>query len=186
VALAAVALMLALLLVIVALAIRLTSRGQVLFRQRRITKDGRPFTMYKFRTMVDEPEWVLEGATIDLTEPFFKLKDDPRLTGVGRLLRASSLDELPQLWNVIVGDMSLVGPRPLPAEQVAASAEFLCPRHEMRGGITGWWQISGRSDLDSEEALRLDIFYIENWSLSLDVYILLRTIGTVLAGRGAW
>jgi lipopolysaccharide/colanic/teichoic acid biosynthesis glycosyltransferase len=90
-----------------------------------------------------------------------------------------------------VGDMSLVGSRPLPAEQVAASAEFLGPRHErprheVRGGITGWWQISGRSDLDSEEALRLDIFYIENWSLNLDVYILLRTIGTVLAGRGAW
>jgi lipopolysaccharide/colanic/teichoic acid biosynthesis glycosyltransferase len=171
---------------IVALAIPLSSRGPVLFRQRRVTRDGRPFTIYKFRTMVEDPEEALDGAVIDLSKPFFKLKDDPRLTRVGRLLRIFSLDELPQLWNVILGDMSLVGPRPLPVEQVAAHADFLAPRHEVQSGITGWWQISGRSELGSAEALRMDLFYIDNWSLGLDAYILLRTMGAVFSRKGAW
>jgi lipopolysaccharide/colanic/teichoic acid biosynthesis glycosyltransferase len=114
------------------------------------------------------------------------MEDDPRLTWVGRRLRALSLDELPQLWNVIRGDMSLVGPRPLPSEQVAANESFLSPRHEVRGGLTGLWQVSGRSELDSEEALRLDRFYIDNWSLALDITILLRTVATVLSRRGAY
>jgi exopolysaccharide biosynthesis polyprenyl glycosylphosphotransferase len=181
-----VALLLALpLMAVVALAIRLTSTGPALFRQTRGTKGGQPFTMYKFRTMVEDPERALDGAVVDLTQPFFKLEDDPRLTGIGRILRRLSLDELPQLWNVVRGDMSLIGPRPLPYEQVEANADALAPRHEVRAGLTGWWQISGRSDLESEEALRLDVFYIENWSLSLDLYILIRTLGTVLGGRGA-
>jgi exopolysaccharide biosynthesis polyprenyl glycosylphosphotransferase len=181
-----VALLLALpVMAVVALAIGLTSRGPVLFRQERGTKDGEPFTMYKFRTMVEDSDRALDGAVIDLTRPFFKMKDDPRLTTIGRLLRKVSLDELPQLWNVVRGDMSLVGPRPLPFEQVEANAAALAPRHEVRAGLTGWWQISGRSELDSEDALRLDVFYIENWSLSLDLYILIRTLGTVLGGRGA-
>jgi exopolysaccharide biosynthesis polyprenyl glycosylphosphotransferase len=170
---------------LVALIIRFTSRGPALFRQVRVTKGGKPFTMYKFRTMVRDPHRVLDESVIDLTKPFFKLRDDPRLTKVGRVLRAASLDELPQLWNVIRGDMSLVGPRPLPVEQVEANAEFLSPRHEVPGGITGWWQVSGRSDLDSVDALRQDLFYIENWSLGLDAYILLRTIGAVLTRKGA-
>jgi exopolysaccharide biosynthesis polyprenyl glycosylphosphotransferase len=183
---ASVCLLLALpLLALIALAIRLSSPGPVLFHQQRVTKGGRLFTMHKFRTMVRDPERALESSVIDLTKPFFKMRDDPRLTSVGRLLRAASLDELPQLWNVIRGDMSLVGPRPLPAEQVEANP-FLTPRHEVRGGITGWWQISGRSELDSEEALRLDLLYIENWSLGLDVYVLLRTLGAVAAKKGAW
>jgi lipopolysaccharide/colanic/teichoic acid biosynthesis glycosyltransferase len=167
-------------------AIRLTSRGPVFFRQPRVTKDGRVFRMYKFRTMVSDQEKALEGKTVDLTKPFFKLEDDPRLTRVGRILRHLSLDELPQLLNVIRGDMSMVGPRPLPAEQVEANADSLAPRHEVRGGITGWWQISGRSSLDSAQALRMDLWYIENWSLGLDVYILVRTLGAVVARRGAW
>lgn len=171
---------------VASLAIRLSSRGPVFFRQPRVTKGGRVFKMLKFRTMVSDQEKVLEGKTVDLTKPFFKLKDDPRLTRVGRILRHLSLDELPQLLNVIRGDMSMVGPRPLPAEQVEANAEFLAPRHEVRGGITGWWQISGRSALDSEQALRLDLWYVENWSLGLDVYILFRTLGAVVARRGAW
>jgi lipopolysaccharide/colanic/teichoic acid biosynthesis glycosyltransferase len=144
------------------------------------------FTIYKFRTMVSDVERALDGKVIDLTKPFFKMEDDPRLTGVGRFLRSFSLDELPQLWNVVRGDMSLVGPRPLPAEQVAANEEFLRPRHEVRAGVTGLWQISGRSKLDSEEALRMDRFYIENWSPSLDLYILLMTAFTVVARRGAY
>jgi exopolysaccharide biosynthesis polyprenyl glycosylphosphotransferase len=170
----------------VALAIRLTSRGPVLFKQERVTKGGRTFTMYKFRTMTADPERALEGRVIDLTRPYFKMEHDPRLTRVGRLLRPSSLDELPQLWNVLRGDMSLVGPRPLPLEQVTANLDLLQPRHEVRAGLTGWWQVSGRSEVDSEEALKMDLFYIENWSLSLDVYVLLKTVGAVLARRGAY
>jgi lipopolysaccharide/colanic/teichoic acid biosynthesis glycosyltransferase len=169
-----------------AFAIRLTSSGPIFFTQLRVTKNGDVFPMYKFRTMVTNHERALEGKAIDLTQPFFKLEDDPRLTRVGRVLRSLSLDELPQLWNVLRGDMSIVGPRPLPVEQVDANQEFLSPRHEVSGGITGLWQISGRSDLDSDEALRIDRYYIENWSLALDVYILLKTIGAVLTRRGAW
>jgi exopolysaccharide biosynthesis polyprenyl glycosylphosphotransferase len=172
-------------LLVMAAAIRLTSKGPALFRQTRVTKDGRPFRMYKFRTMVEDSERALDGIVIDLTQAFFKLQDDPRLTSVGRFLRKLSLDELPQLWNVVLGDMSLVGPRPLPVEQVAANADFLAPRHEVRAGMTGWWQISGRSDLETEDALRQDVFYIENWSFSLDFYILLRTLGTVVGTKGA-
>jgi exopolysaccharide biosynthesis polyprenyl glycosylphosphotransferase len=170
---------------IIAILIRLTSPGPAFFRQARVTKDGRTFTMYKFRSMVTEPERSLEGSVIDLTRPFFKLEDDPRLTRIGRALRSLSIDELPQLYNVVRGDMSLVGPRPLPVEQVQANREFLAPRHEVRGGLTGLWQVSGRSELDSNEALGIDRFYIENWSLGLDIRILFRTIGVLLTRRGA-
>jgi exopolysaccharide biosynthesis polyprenyl glycosylphosphotransferase len=170
---------------VIAAAIRLTSPGPAFFRQTRVTKDGRAFTMYKFRSMVTDPERALQGKVIDLTKPFFKLEDDPRLTRIGRALRSLSIDELPQLWNVVRGDMSLVGPRPLPVEQVEANREFLAPRHEVRGGLTGLWQVSGRSELDSAEALRIDRFYIENWSFGLDVRILLKTFGAVAARRGA-
>jgi exopolysaccharide biosynthesis polyprenyl glycosylphosphotransferase len=170
---------------IITIAIRTTSPGPAFFRQLRITKDGMAFTMYKFRTMLLDTDSVMEGRVIDLTQPFFKLENDPRLTRVGRILRSTSLDELPQLWNIIRGDMSLVGPRPLPAEQVLANQEFLSPRHEVRGGLTGLWQVSGRSELDSDEALRMDRFYIENWSFGLDLFILGRTVGAVLGRKGA-
>ena len=170
----------------IALAIKLSSRGPILFRQERVTKAGRTFVMYKFRTMVRDPQLAVADAVIDLTKPYFKLADDPRLTSVGRFLRASSLDELPQLWNVARGDMSLVGPRPLPVEQVAANPELLGQRHEVRAGMTGWWQISGRSEVSVEEALRMDLFYIENWSLTFDLYVLLKTAGAVLSRKGAY
>jgi exopolysaccharide biosynthesis polyprenyl glycosylphosphotransferase len=170
----------------IALAIKVTTRGPILFRQARVTKGGRSFTMYKFRTMVIDPERALDGRIIDLTKPFFKMPHDPRLTRIGRLLRSLSLDELPQLWNVLRGDMSLVGPRPLPAEQVTAHLDLLQPRHEVRAGITGWWQVSGRSDVGSDEAIKMDMFYIENWSLALDLYVLLKTMGAVIHRRGAY
>lgn len=170
---------------VIALAIRLTSRGPAFFFQKRVTKGGEVFTMYKFRTMVCDIRPPLDAGLVDLTQPFFKLRIDPRITGVGRFLRSVSLDELPQLWNVIRGQMSLVGPRPLPVEQILANEQLLGPRHEVKGGLTGLWQISGRSDLDSAEALRIDRYYIENWSLSLDLYILLKTIGVVFTRRGA-
>jgi lipopolysaccharide/colanic/teichoic acid biosynthesis glycosyltransferase len=164
---------------VIAIAIRLDSRGPALFHQERVTKDGRIFTMHKFRTMrTDSPSF-------DTSRPFFKLESDPRLTRVGRLLRRLSIDELPQLWNVLTGDMSIVGPRPLPADQVAANADLLGPRQAVPAGVTGWWQINGRSRVTAEEALRLDLFYIENWSPSLDLYILMKTFGAVIAGRGA-
>ena len=141
--------------------------------------------MYKFRTMRHEapdPAW---GQALDPTVPFFKIQDDPRITRVGRLLRRWSVDELPQLLNVLKGDMSLVGPRPLPIEQVAANVELLAARHEVPAGMTGWWQIRGRSALTMEEALRMDLFYVENWSLATDLYILAKTPLAVLFGKGA-
>jgi exopolysaccharide biosynthesis polyprenyl glycosylphosphotransferase len=171
---------------LIALIIKCTSGGPVLFRQRRVTKAGRVFEMYKFRTMISDGGRSSDVNSMDVTEPFYKLRNDARLTRVGRLLRVYSLDEFPQLFNVIRGDMSLVGPRPLPAEQVAKNLKLLRPRHEVCAGMTGWWQIHGRSLVSAEEALRLDLFYIENWSLSLDLYILLRTFGSLIARRGAF
>ncbi|MGH2757811.1 MAG: sugar transferase, partial [Actinomycetota bacterium] len=171
-------------LLVVGAAVRLSSRGPALFRQQRTTKDGRSFTMYKFRTMAQTLNQEIVGS-IDVTAPFFKLDDDPRLTRVGRFLRRSSLDELPQLINVIKGDLSLVGPRPLPIEQLHANREMLSPRLEVRAGMTGWWQIKGRSDVTPEQALRMDLFYIENWSLALDLYILAKTFGVVVGRKGA-
>jgi exopolysaccharide biosynthesis polyprenyl glycosylphosphotransferase len=164
----------------IAVAIRLDSRGPVLFHQERVTKGGRIFRMHKFRTMRTGI-----SPMIDTSRPFFKLDSDPRLTRVGRFLRRLSLDELPQLWNVLTGDMSIVGPRPLPAEQVAAHPDLLTARQVVPAGMTGWWQINGRSGVTPEEALRLDLFYIENWSPSLDLYVLLKTFGAVVTGRGA-
>ncbi len=165
---------------VIGVAIRLTSRGSVFFRQERVTKGGRVFWMYKFRTMrtgVEHPA--------DTTAPFFKLHSDPRQTRVGRIIRCLSLDELPQLLNVFKGEMSVVGPRPLPTDQVAANLELLSPRQEVWAGLTGWWQINGRSAVTPEEAVRLDAFYIENWSLTLDLYIVLKTFGAVVSRRGA-
>jgi exopolysaccharide biosynthesis polyprenyl glycosylphosphotransferase len=170
----------------VAIAIRVTSEGPVLFRQDRVTEGGRVFSMYKFRTMAAEADPRLKAPSIDTSVPFFKLKDDPRVTKLGKFLRKFSLDELPQLFNVIAGDMSLVGPRPLSAEQVMASPGLLAPRHEVRAGLTGWWQIHGRSNLSPEQAVELDLFYIENWSLTLDLYILLRTFGILVRRHGAY
>jgi exopolysaccharide biosynthesis polyprenyl glycosylphosphotransferase len=181
IAVASVALLLSLpLWPVIALAIRLDSRGPVFFHQERVTKDGRIFRMHKFRTMrTGDPGF-------DTTRPFFKLESDPRLTRVGAFLRRVSLDELPQLWNVLSGDMSIVGPRPLPADQVAANPELLSPRHAVPAGVTGWWQINGRSGVTPEEALRLDLFYIENWSPTLDLFILLKTFGALAKRDGAY
>ncbi len=170
----------------IALAVKLDSPGPVLYRQVRATRGGRPFTMLKFRTMRRDAEAVLRSLGHDPSAPFFKVApEDPTITRVGRWLRRTSLDELPQLWNVLKGDMSLVGPRPLPIEQVRANHALLAARHEVRAGLTGWWQVQGRADLDTPEALRMDAFYIENWSLWLDLEILLRTVVVVLRGEGA-
>lgn len=168
---------------VAAVAIRATSPGPLLFHQERVTKGGRHFRMHKFRTMRELPPGT---EPTGLSNPFFKLGDDPRVTAVGRWLRRLSLDELPQLLNILAGEMSVVGPRPLPAEQVAANRELLGPRLEVPAGMTGWWQINGRSEVTPEEALHLDQFYIENWSLTLDLYIILKTFGAVLKRQGAY
>ena len=166
---------------LIAAAIRVTSRGPVFFHQERVTMGGRIFRMHKFRSMRTDVE-----VALDTSQPFFKLDADPRLTRVGSFIRRASLDELPQFWNVLKGEMSIVGPRPLPADQVAANHELLSPRQEVPAGVTGWWQINGRSAVTPEEALRLDLFYIENWSLTLDLYILVKTFWAVMRRSGAY
>jgi lipopolysaccharide/colanic/teichoic acid biosynthesis glycosyltransferase len=174
------------LLALCALAIRLDSPGPVFFHQMRTGKGGRRFKMYKLRTMVRNAE-ELKAQLMpfnELTYPDFKITNDPRVTRVGRVLRRTSLDELPQLLNVIRGDMSLVGPRP-----TSFSAEtynlWHTARLEVKPGLTGLWQISGRNELDFDDRLRLDIAYVRNRCLRLDLEVLLRTVGAVLNGRGA-
>jgi exopolysaccharide biosynthesis polyprenyl glycosylphosphotransferase len=170
----------------VAAAIKLCSPGPVIYRQARVTKGGRVFTMYKFRTMATDDAGQSSSVSIDPALPYFKMREDPRVFRLGRLLRSLSIDELPQLINVIRGDMSLVGPRPLWTLQVGNDLDALSTRHDVRAGITGWWQVNGRSDVPAEEAFRLDAAYVESWSLSLDLYILLRTVGAVVSRRGAY
>lgn len=171
----------------IALAIKLTDRGPVLFRQTRIGHEGRAFKVWKFRTMYTDAEQRLE-ALRDRNESdglLFKIKDDPRVTPIGRHLRGLSLDELPQLVNVLMGQMSLVGPRPLPTEDDDYRGDVR-RRLLVRPGITGLWQISGRSDLTWDDAVRLDLHYVDNWSLVYDLGILWRTVSVVLARRGAY
>jgi exopolysaccharide biosynthesis polyprenyl glycosylphosphotransferase len=169
-------------------AIKLESAGPVIFRQTRVGKAGRQFTSFKFRTMVPDAEAQLAKlqAKNEASGPVFKMKNDPRVTKVGRFLRRTSLDELPQFFNVLKGDMSLVGPRPpIPAE-VAKYDRQQRRRLTIKPGITGPWQVSGRSDISFDEWVRLDVYYIQNWSLLLDLTILLKTVAVVLSRRGAY
>jgi exopolysaccharide biosynthesis polyprenyl glycosylphosphotransferase len=172
----------------IALCVRLTSRGPVLFRQVRVGRDGRLFRIYKFRSMyVDAEARLAELRHLNEQDGvLFKIRDDPRVTGVGRWLRRFSLDELPQLINVLLGQMSLVGPRPPLPSEVAVYADDVRRRLAVKPGMTGLWQVSGRSDLPWEEAVRLDLRYVENWSLSLDLVILLRTTTAVVRSSGAY
>lgn len=173
---------------LVALAIRLETPGPVFFRQTRIGRHGTPFTCYKFRSMTRDAE--RERAALEerneASGPLFKIRDDPRLTRVGRVIRRLSVDEAPQLWNVLLGDMSLVGPRPPLPEEVARYEDWHRRRLESAPGLTGLWQVSGRSELTFDEMVMLDLYYAENWSLGLDLQILLRTFPTVLRGTGAF
>ncbi|MER7440332.1 sugar transferase [Micromonospora avicenniae] len=173
--------------VAIAVAIKISDSGPVFFRQPRVGHEGRTFRVWKFRTMYVDAEERL-ASLVDQNETdgmLFKMKEDPRVFPVGRFLRASSLDELPQLINVLWGEMSLVGPRPLPADD----GDFLGDvrrRLLVRPGMTGLWQVSGRSDLSWDEAVRLDLYYVDNWSLAYDLSILWRTVGVVLARKGAY
>lgn len=175
------------LLVAVAALIKATSRGPVLFSQERVGLHGRRFMCHKFRTMVQNAEELKAHLTYlnEADGPVFKIRQDPRVTPVGRFLRKFSLDELPQLWNVFVGDMSLVGPRPPIPSEVEQYARWQRRRLSMRPGITCLWQISGRSELDFDTWMRLDLQYIDHWSLTLDFVILAKTLPAVLSTRGA-
>jgi len=172
----------------IAAAIRLSSPGPVLFRQRRVGQRGRPFTMLKFRTMQAGADGMVGElrASHGVDDLMFKLREDPRVTPVGRWLRRFSLDELPQLLNVLRGDMSLVGPRPPLPEEVTHYEDWQFDRLEVPPGITGLWQVSGRSDLSFDECVRLDLFYIENWSLAYDLYIIAKTMPVLMSRRGAY
>ncbi len=175
-------------LLAIAIAIKLDSRGTVFFRQTRSGVGGQHFHLVKFRSMVPAAEELL----IDLTDKneaggvLFKIRGDPRVTSVGRILRRFSLDELPQLWNVVTGHMSLVGPRPPLPTEVERYGDDVRRRLLVKPGLTGLWQVSGRSDLTWEESVRLDLYYVENWSFVLDLTILLKTVGAVAVGRGAY
>jgi len=170
-----------------AVAIKIFSRGPILFKQKRLGLNGRKFTMYKFRTMVPQAEKLKEGLARynEMDGPVFKIGDDPRITRIGRFLRRTSLDELPQIINVLKGDMSLVGPRPPLANEVEQYDPWQRRRLAFKPGITCLWQISGRNNVNFEKWMKLDLEYIDNWSLWLDAKILAKTIPAVLTGRGA-
>lgn len=181
--------LLAPLFAVIAVLIVLDSRGPVFYPWRVLGRRARPFVGYKFRTMIENAD-ALKVEYLDqneMTGPVFKMRDDPRITRVGRLLRKYSIDELPQLWSVLKGDMSLVGPRPPSATEFAAFEPWQHGKLAVTPGITCIWQVSGRSDItEFDEWMRLDLKYIADWSLGLDLRILLRTIPVVLRGRGAY
>lgn len=172
----------------IALAIRLTSPGEVILRQTRIGENGVPFKVFKFRTMYKNAHEALPNllAFNEAQGPLFKMRDDPRVTGVGRFLRHTSLDEIPQFLNILRGEMSLVGPRPPLPHEVDAYEEWQKGRLAMKPGLTGLWQVRGRSDISFDEGVLMDLYYIENWSLRLYFQILLRTVPAVLFRRGAY
>jgi len=187
-----VGLLLSPLMLLMAVAIKLTSRGPVFFQHRRIGRDEVPFSAWKFRTMVSNADTILAerlAANPALREEWqrdHKLRNDPRVTPVGAILRKFSLDELPQLWNVIRSEMSIVGPRPISLEEIAKYAEYFDEYCSVLPGITGLWQVSGRCETAYQERVRLDAYYVNNWSLWLDVYIIAQTVRVVISARGAY
>ncbi len=175
-------------LLLICFFIKIDTRGPILYVQRRMGYMGRHFLFFKFRSMIAEADSILEGLK-HLSEregPVFKMKDDPRITKTGRFLRRYSLDEIPQILSILRGDMSLVGPRPQVIWEAEYYDEWAKRRLRILPGITGLWQVSGRSDLSYEEMIRLDIYYIENWSLGLDLKIILKTVPAMLSKRGAY
>jgi lipopolysaccharide/colanic/teichoic acid biosynthesis glycosyltransferase len=173
---------------LIALAIRLDSPGPVFYRSRRIGENGRIFNMIKFRTMVQNAEQLLQQVSLkdEAGRPIYKRRDDPRVTRVGRILRRASLDEFPQLLNVLRGEMSLVGPRPEMPELVEKYDLWQRRRFSVPQGVTGWWQVNGRSDKPMHLHTEEDLYYVQNYSLWLDLHILMRTIWAVVRGKGAY
>lgn len=179
-------------ILLIAIAIKIDSPGPVFYGHHRLGKDGKSFKAWKFRSMVRNSREVLENllatdpSVREEWENNFKLRDDPRITRMGRFLRKTSLDELPQIWNVLRGEMSLIGPRPIVEAEIEKYGHHYRLFSSVKPGMSGLWQVSGRSDLDYEERVALDIYYIQSWSLWLDLYILFKTFGVVIAGLGAY
>ena len=175
------------LLVVAAIAVKMDSRGKTLFRQTRVGRDSHPFAVLKLRTMVSDAE-SMRADLIAMNEadgPLFKMEEDPRVTRVGRVLRRTSIDEIPQLWNVLQGSMSLVGPRPALPHETEEWDTLLTQRLRVKPGITGMWQVNGRSQSNFADYTRLDLYYVDNWSLTSDLAILCKTVPVVLGGKGA-
>ena len=172
----------------VALAIKLTSPGPVLFKQTRVGENGKLFSIYKFRSMVINADEMLEKMmqTDENGNTVYKFRNDPRVTSIGRIIRKTSLDELPQLINVLMGDMSLVGPRPELPKLVAEYDDWQYERFSVPQGITGWWQVTGRADKPCHLNTDQDVYYIKNYSIVLDIKILLMTVPALLKGKGAF
>jgi len=181
-----------LLIIVIAIFIRLDTPGSIFYRQRRVGKEGKEIRVWKFRTMMMNADQLLEpwlDESPDLRaewEATHKLKNDPRVTRVGAILRRTSLDELPQLWNVIKGEMSLVGPRPIVNDEINHYNEVFLLYKQVLPGMTGLWQVSGRSDTTYESRVRLDAYYIRHWSIWMDIYILIRTFWVVIKRSGAY
>jgi len=177
---------------IIALLIKLTSKGPVFYKQVRLGKNGKPFKVFKFRTMVADAdnylrEWLSKNPTLKREfEEYFKLKNDPRVTVIGKILRRASLDELPQLLNVIKGDMHLVGPRPIVKEEVRYYEPHQDVLFSVKPGITGLWQVSGRNDIPYSERVKMDIGYIRSRNFLLDLFILIKTFKIIFTGHGAY
>ena len=172
---------------IVACAVKFTSKGPIFFSQKRVGKNGKLFDMYKFRSMVVNAEELKEKLAHqnEMSGPMFKMKDDPRVTKVGKFIRKSSLDELPQLWNVLKGDMSLVGPRPSLPKEVKQFEEWMYKRLTVKPGLTCYWQVSGRNNIDFEDWMKLDISYVEDRNLWIDIKLIFKTVFVLFGDKNA-
>ena len=172
---------------IVACAVKFTSKGPIFFSQKRVGKNGQLFDMYKFRSMVVNAEELKEKLAHqnEMSGPMFKMKDDPRVTKVGKFIRKTSLDELPQLWNVLKGDMSLVGPRPSLPKEVKQFEKWMYKRLTVKPGLTCYWQVSGRNNIDFEDWMKLDISYVEDRNLWIDIKLIFKTIFVLFGDKNA-
>lgn len=173
---------------IIALAIKLESKGPVLFKHKRIGKEGKEIYIYKFRSMVDKAEDMIKDFTPEQMKEFkenYKLKDDPRITKIGKILRKTSLDELPQLLNIIKGELSIIGPRPVVEEELEKYGDYKKKFLSVTPGLTGYWACNGRSCTSYEERMKLELYYVDNMSLKLDIKIILKTVLIVLKRQGA-
>ena len=175
------------LFIVIAIIIKLTSKGPVFFSQKRVGKYGREFDMYKFRSMVVNAEELKEklAAQNEMSGPMFKMKDDPRVTKVGKFIRKTSIDELPQLWNILKGDMSLVGPRPSLPKEVAQFEDWMYKRLEVKPGLTCYWQVSGRNNIDFEDWMKLDVKYVKERNLWIDIKLICKTVFVLFGDKNA-
>ena len=172
---------------IVACAVKFTSKGPIFFSQKRVGKNGKIFEMYKFRSMVVNAEELKEKLAHqnEMSGPMFKMKDDPRVTKIGKFIRKTSIDELPQLWNVLKGDMSLVGPRPSLPKEVKQFENWMYKRLTVKPGLTCYWQVSGRNNIDFEDWMKLDISYVEDRNLWIDIKLIFKTIFVLFGDKNA-